>query len=161
MSLDCLVMKDVSAAVMAISSVNRAAMWDEQQLNHINSSPMPCIDEVSLLCCCLLICCVSPSPSPPLPVPTPRRPRSPHHHHHTLPPQVYWNSRLEAEHSRLVSTFQPGEVVADMMAGIGPFAIPAALHGCQVSRAPLRPHEAAASSCWRFTRPYIRECTML
>jgi len=34
-----------------------------------------------------------------------------------------------------VATFQPGEVVADVMAGIGPFAIPAALQGCKVSQA--------------------------
>lgn len=46
--------------------------------------------------------------------------------------QVYWNSRLETEHKRLVSTFQPGEVVADIMAGIGPFAVPAGKQGCRV-----------------------------
>jgi tRNA G37 N-methylase Trm5 len=46
--------------------------------------------------------------------------------------QVYWNSRLEAEHNRLVSSFQAGEVVADIMAGIGPFAVPAGLRGCKV-----------------------------
>jgi tRNA G37 N-methylase Trm5 len=47
--------------------------------------------------------------------------------------QVYWNSRLEAEHNRLVSTFQPSDVVVDIMAGIGPFAVPAGLRGCKVS----------------------------
>jgi tRNA G37 N-methylase Trm5 len=46
--------------------------------------------------------------------------------------QVYWNSRLETEHKRLVSSFKPGEVVADIMAGIGPFAVPAGKHGCKV-----------------------------
>lgn len=46
---------------------------------------------------------------------------------------VYWNSRLEQEHKRLVDTFKPGQVVLDMMAGIGPFAIPAAQKGCMVS----------------------------
>jgi tRNA (guanine37-N1)-methyltransferase len=46
---------------------------------------------------------------------------------------VYWNSRLEAEHQRLVQQyFKEGEVVLDVMAGIGPFAIPAAQVGCQV-----------------------------
>ncbi|CRK38640.1 hypothetical protein BN1723_018693, partial [Verticillium longisporum] len=27
--------------------------------------------------------------------------------------KVYWNSKLETEHSRLIRLFQPGEVVAD------------------------------------------------
>lgn len=47
--------------------------------------------------------------------------------------QVYWNSRLETEHKRLVDSFKPGQVVADIMAGIGPFAVPAAQRGCKVA----------------------------
>lgn len=43
--------------------------------------------------------------------------------------KVYWNSKLEAEHSRLIRIFQPGEVVCDVMAGIGPFAVPAGKKG--------------------------------
>lgn len=39
--------------------------------------------------------------------------------------KVYWNSRLQTEHQRLVDKFRPGEVVVDVMAGIGPFALPA------------------------------------
>jgi tRNA (guanine37-N1)-methyltransferase len=39
--------------------------------------------------------------------------------------KVYWNSRLNTEHERLVEVFRPGEAVCDVMAGIGPFAIPA------------------------------------
>ncbi|KXX76995.1 hypothetical protein MMYC01_206983 [Madurella mycetomatis] len=43
--------------------------------------------------------------------------------------KVYWNSKLETEHRRLINTFQPGEVVCDVMAGIGPFAVPAGKKG--------------------------------
>ena len=39
--------------------------------------------------------------------------------------KVYWNSKLETEHRRLIGLFKPGEVVCDVMAGIGPFAVPA------------------------------------
>ncbi|KAK4659660.1 tRNA(m(1)G37)methyltransferase [Podospora pseudocomata] len=39
--------------------------------------------------------------------------------------KVYWNSKLEYEHTRIISFFKPGEVVCDVMAGIGPFALPA------------------------------------
>lgn len=38
---------------------------------------------------------------------------------------VYWNSRLGTEHERLISQFQPNEVVGDVFAGVGPFAVPA------------------------------------
>lgn len=43
--------------------------------------------------------------------------------------KVYWNSKLEKEHTRLVRLFQPGEVVCDVMGGIGPFAVPAGKRG--------------------------------
>lgn len=46
--------------------------------------------------------------------------------------QVYWNSRLETEHNRLVSLFDPQDTIVDIMAGIGPFAVPAGLRGCKV-----------------------------
>lgn len=39
--------------------------------------------------------------------------------------QVYWNPRLNTEHRRMINIFQPGEAVCDVMAGIGPFAVPA------------------------------------
>lgn len=39
--------------------------------------------------------------------------------------KVYWNTKLNTEHRRLVEMFQPGEAVCDVMAGVGPFAVPA------------------------------------
>ncbi|TKA76009.1 hypothetical protein B0A55_06678 [Friedmanniomyces simplex] len=39
--------------------------------------------------------------------------------------KVYWNTRLNTEHQRMVSLFKEGEAVCDVMAGIGPFAVPA------------------------------------
>ncbi|OWZ52333.1 tRNA (guanine37-N1)-methyltransferase [Cryptococcus neoformans 125.91] len=52
---------------------------------------------------------------------------------------VYWNSRLHHEHERLISLFPPGCVIADVMAGVGPFAIPAAKKGCYVLGNDLNP----------------------
>ncbi|KAG5922246.1 tRNA(m(1)G37)methyltransferase [Claviceps africana] len=43
--------------------------------------------------------------------------------------KVYWNTKLGTEHQRICSMFKPGEVVADVMAGIGPFAVPAGKRG--------------------------------
>ncbi len=56
--------------------------------------------------------------------------------------QVYWNSRLHTEHDRLVQLFQPKDIVADVFAGVGPFALPAAKRGCGVLANDLNPNSA-------------------
>jgi len=52
---------------------------------------------------------------------------------------VYWNSRLQGEHSRVVSMIEPGQNVADVFAGVGPFSIPLALKKCKVWANDLNP----------------------
>ena len=62
---------------------------------------------------------------------------------------VYWNSRLQTEHQRLVDLIgivrkkheSAGKitVVADMMAGVGPFAVPLAMEGSRVYANDLNP----------------------
>ncbi|KAJ3094785.1 tRNA(m(1)G37)methyltransferase [Physocladia obscura] len=54
--------------------------------------------------------------------------------------RVYWNSCLQTEHDRLVQLFAKGETVCDVMAGVGPFALPAAKNkGCLVFANDLNP----------------------
>lgn len=57
--------------------------------------------------------------------------------------KVYWNPRLHTEHARLVEVFEPGEAVCDVMAGIGPFAVPAGKKGCFVWANDLNPDSYA------------------
>ncbi|XP_011675417.1 tRNA (guanine(37)-N1)-methyltransferase isoform X1 [Strongylocentrotus purpuratus] len=53
--------------------------------------------------------------------------------------KVYWNPRLSTEHQRIIEKLHPTDVVYDMFAGVGPFAIPAAKKGCEVHANDLNP----------------------
>ncbi|KAG7706802.1 hypothetical protein KL949_003508 [Ogataea haglerorum] len=53
--------------------------------------------------------------------------------------KVYWNSRLSTEHGRLIKMFKPGDAVCDVMAGVGPFAVPAGKKQCIVFANDLNP----------------------
>ncbi len=52
---------------------------------------------------------------------------------------VYWNSRLQMEHGRLVALLARTDVLWDLFAGVGPFAVPAAKRGCSVFANDLNP----------------------
>lgn len=58
--------------------------------------------------------------------------------------KVYWNTRLNTEHRRLVAMFKEGEAVCDVMAGIGPFAVPAGKKNIFVWANDLNPESYAS-----------------
>lgn len=53
--------------------------------------------------------------------------------------KVYWNTRLHTEHERLCNLFKEGEAICDVMAGVGPFAIPSGKKKCFVWANDLNP----------------------
>ncbi|XP_042538509.1 tRNA (guanine(37)-N1)-methyltransferase [Dipodomys spectabilis] len=53
--------------------------------------------------------------------------------------KVYWNPRLSTEHSRITALLKPGDILFDVFAGVGPFAIPAAKKNCTVFANDLNP----------------------
>ncbi|CAK8694078.1 unnamed protein product [Clavelina lepadiformis] len=46
--------------------------------------------------------------------------------------KVFWNPRLSTEHHRITGIISKKEIVFDVCAGVGPFAIPLARKGCRV-----------------------------
>lgn len=63
--------------------------------------------------------------------------------------KVYWNSRLSMEHERIIHKLKSGDVLFDVMAGVGPFAIPIGKKKCLVFANDLNPssYEALIENC--------------
>lgn len=54
--------------------------------------------------------------------------------------KVYWNSRLSTEHERIINlVHKPCDIVFDLCAGVGPFAVPIAKSKCKVYANDLNP----------------------
>ncbi|KAF8770258.1 tRNA (guanine(37)-N1)-methyltransferase like protein [Argiope bruennichi] len=53
--------------------------------------------------------------------------------------KVFWNPRLVHEHNEVVKRTRPGDLVYDVFAGVGPFAVPLAKKQCVVHANDLNP----------------------
>ncbi|XP_060660941.1 tRNA (guanine(37)-N1)-methyltransferase [Drosophila nasuta] len=78
--------------------------------------------------------------------------------------KVYWNPRLSTEHERIVKLLQPGDVLYDVFAGVGPFSVPAAKKRCHVLANDLNPvsfewlqHNAKRNKCLPQIRMYNKD----
>ncbi|KAF2836557.1 hypothetical protein M501DRAFT_1007261 [Patellaria atrata CBS 101060] len=78
--------------------------------------------------------------------------------------KVYWNPRLHTEHARMVSSLKRGEAVCDVMAGVGPFAIPAGKKEVFIWANDLNPDSFAGlkdaitrNKVHRFVRPFCED----
>lgn len=71
--------------------------------------------------------------------------------------KVYWNSRLSTEHERIIKKLHPSvDIVFDLFAGVGPFAVPAAKLKCQTYANDLNP-EAVKWMKTNMTRNKVKE----
>lgn len=53
---------------------------------------------------------------------------------------VYWNPRLSTEHERIITTLNSNDLLYDVFAGVGPFAVPAGKKCLKVLANDLNPH---------------------
>lgn len=75
--------------------------------------------------------------------------------------KVFWNPRLVNEHNEIVKKVNPGDIVYDVFAGVGPFAVPLSRKKCQVHANDLNPdsfkwlkHNATLNKVLQYLHPY-------
>ncbi|KAI9588475.1 hypothetical protein GQX74_004320 [Glossina fuscipes] len=78
--------------------------------------------------------------------------------------KVYWNPRLCGEHERIVKILQPGDILYDVFAGVGPFSVPAARKKCFVLANDLNPesykwleHNMRRNKCLKQAKLYNKD----